>query len=240
MPGRKVRKILVSVKFVSAILGPETAAPILWTLEKMRPFCRKNPVHKIPRFGGGGVQFYGRLEKMRPFCRKKPVHKIPRLGGGIWGLGGGGKCRFYFYGRADFSDLGCRMMAALFGPHFVASAPPLKSVEFSFVNLPSLLVSVATPADPRGEKRNFFFVQILGGEKLLNFLLKSAGEIFLSGLRGAKYFSNAFRIVFGSFLRFSKCFSCRFKSFAGAVSFCRHAALTSCTLRNKCENSCAV
>ena len=26
-------------------------------------------------------------------------------GGGILGLGGGGKCRFYFYGRGDFSDL---------------------------------------------------------------------------------------------------------------------------------------
>ena len=43
---------------------------------------------------------------MRPFCRKNPVHKIPRFrGGGILGLGGGGECRFYFYGRADFSDL---------------------------------------------------------------------------------------------------------------------------------------
>ena len=26
-------------------------------------------------------------------------------GGGILGLGGGGECRFYFYGRADFSEL---------------------------------------------------------------------------------------------------------------------------------------
>ena len=41
---RKIlRKILVSVKFVSAILGPEMAAPILWTPGKMRSFCRKNP-----------------------------------------------------------------------------------------------------------------------------------------------------------------------------------------------------
>ena len=32
------------------------------------------------------------------------VHKIPRFGGGgNFGLGGG-KCRFYFYGRGDFSD----------------------------------------------------------------------------------------------------------------------------------------
>ena len=45
----------MSVKFLSAILGPEMAAPILWMPGKMRPFCRKNHVHKIPRFRGGGV-----------------------------------------------------------------------------------------------------------------------------------------------------------------------------------------
>ena len=44
------RKIPVSVKFVSAILGPEMAAPILWTPGKMRSFCRKNNVRKIPPF----------------------------------------------------------------------------------------------------------------------------------------------------------------------------------------------
>ena len=70
------RKILVSVKFVSAILGPEMAAPILWTPRKMRPFCRKSHVHKIPRFRGGV----------------------------FWFFFGGGECRFYFYGREDFSD----------------------------------------------------------------------------------------------------------------------------------------
>ena len=37
------RKILVSVKFLSAILGPEMGASILWTPGKMRSFCRKNP-----------------------------------------------------------------------------------------------------------------------------------------------------------------------------------------------------
>ena len=31
--------------------------------------------------------------------------KIPRFrGGGILGFLGGGECRFYFYGRGDFSD----------------------------------------------------------------------------------------------------------------------------------------
>ena len=71
------RSAEVSVKFVSAILGPEMEAPILWTPGKMRSFCRKNPVHKIPRFRGGG---------------------------GLWVLGVGGECRFYFYGRADLSE----------------------------------------------------------------------------------------------------------------------------------------
>ena len=49
----------MSVKFVSAILGPEMGAPILWTPGKMRPFCRKNHVHKIPRFRGGGILGFG-------------------------------------------------------------------------------------------------------------------------------------------------------------------------------------
>ena len=43
----------MSVKFVSAILGPEMGAPILWTPGKMRSFCRKNHVRKIPLLGGG-------------------------------------------------------------------------------------------------------------------------------------------------------------------------------------------
>ena len=47
------RKILVPVKFVSAILGPEMGAPILWTPGKMRSACRKNHVRKIPLFWGG-------------------------------------------------------------------------------------------------------------------------------------------------------------------------------------------
>ena len=68
-----VRKILVS-----AILGPEMAAPI----------------------------FYGHLEKC-VLSAGKPV-SIKFLvsgGGGILGLGGGGGGRrFYFYGRADFSE----------------------------------------------------------------------------------------------------------------------------------------
>ena len=60
------QKILVSVKFWSAILGPEMAAPILWTPGTNAFFLQENlHVHKIPRFGGGG-------------------------GFGFWVLGGGG------------------------------------------------------------------------------------------------------------------------------------------------------
>ena len=51
----RLRKILVSAKFLSAILGPEMGASILWTPGKMRSFCKKTHVHKIPRFRGGGI-----------------------------------------------------------------------------------------------------------------------------------------------------------------------------------------
>ena len=75
---RKIRKILVSVKFVSAILGPEMAAPILRTPGKMPSFCRKTSMSiKFLVLGGGEFGFWG---------------------------GGPGKCRFYFYGREDFSE----------------------------------------------------------------------------------------------------------------------------------------
>ena len=72
--GPFLRKILVSVKFVSAILGLEMAAPILWTPGKMRSFCRKTHVHKIPPFRGGG----------------------------ILGLGGGGECPILFLWARGF------------------------------------------------------------------------------------------------------------------------------------------
>ena len=65
---------------MSAILGPEMAAPMLWAPGKISFFLQENlHAHKIPRFGGGGYL-------------------------GFWG-GGWGKCRFYFHGREDFSDV---------------------------------------------------------------------------------------------------------------------------------------
>ena len=70
-----VRKILVSVKFMSAILGPEMAAPILWTPRISAFFLQENlHVHKIPRFGGVF---------------------------GVWG-GGGGSADFIFMGAGIF------------------------------------------------------------------------------------------------------------------------------------------
>ena len=42
---------------------------------------------------------------------------------------------------------------------------------------PSKLFGVATPAEPRGENK-LFFVQILGGEKLLKFVEKCRWNIF--------------------------------------------------------------
>ena len=50
----EIQKILVSVKFLSAILGPEMGASILWTPGKCVLSAGKTHVHKIPRFRGGG------------------------------------------------------------------------------------------------------------------------------------------------------------------------------------------
>ena len=75
---RMFRKILVSVKFLSAILGPEMGVSILWTPGKNALFLQEKPmsIKFLDFFGGGGIL-------------------------GFWG----GECRFYFCGRADFSDM---------------------------------------------------------------------------------------------------------------------------------------
>ena len=73
--GQLLRKTLVSIKLLSAILGPEMAAPILWTPGKNAFFLQEKPM---------SIKFLV-------------------LGGGYFGFWGGrGECRFYFYGRADF------------------------------------------------------------------------------------------------------------------------------------------
>ena len=73
-PQSSIRKILMSVKFVSAILGPEMAAQILWVPRISAFFLQENlRVQKIPRLG-----VYGRGDfsescwetKLPFFCRK--------------------------------------------------------------------------------------------------------------------------------------------------------------------------
>ena len=65
---QKIRKMLVSIKFLSAILGPEMAAPIFMDTWKNAFFLQEKPM---------SIKFL---------------------------LLGGGECRFYFYGRRDFSE----------------------------------------------------------------------------------------------------------------------------------------
>ena len=62
------------------------AAPILWTPGKKRPFCRKNHVHKIPRFWGGGV---------------------------FWVLGGGGEVPILFLWARGIYQINSREKAEL-------------------------------------------------------------------------------------------------------------------------------
>ena len=54
---------------------------------------------------------------------------------------------------------------------------------FSGFSVQGMVLSVATPAKPRGEKK-LFFVQILGGEKLLKFVEKCRWNIFKRPERG--------------------------------------------------------
>ena len=83
-------------------------------------------------------------------------------------------------------------------------------------------LSLATPADPRGEIILYFLAQ-LGGEKLL----ESGGETFFKRPERGLKFSVTFRIVFRIlFARLSNRFCVKYFFFSGAISFCRRAALT--------------
>ena len=65
----------MSVKFSSAILGPEMAAPILWAPGKIALFLQEKPMSI----------------------------KVLLLGGGVfWVLGGGGSADFIFMGARIF------------------------------------------------------------------------------------------------------------------------------------------
>ena len=75
-----IRQVLVSVKFLSAVLGPEMAAPILWT----------------PRISAFFLQ-----EKT-----SMSIQFLAFLGGGFCVLGGGGgSADFIFMGALGFADL---------------------------------------------------------------------------------------------------------------------------------------
>ena len=54
-----IRKDLVSVKLLSAILGPEMGAPILWTPGKNAFFLQEKPMSIKFLVLGGGVGFWG-------------------------------------------------------------------------------------------------------------------------------------------------------------------------------------
>ena len=79
------------------------------TLNQKNPRVRKIRVRNSGA-GNGCANFMDAWKKCVLSAGKTHVHKIPRvLGGGgevFWVSGGGGEeeCRFYFYGRADFSD----------------------------------------------------------------------------------------------------------------------------------------
>ena len=97
------------------------------------------------------------------------------------------------------------------GPHNLRAALDQKDPGHT------IFVSVATPAEPRGEKVTcFFLVRKVWAVKNFYNLLRSASEIFLSGLRGAKNCSVAFRIVFRIFFRgFKTAFRIDLKAFCG-------------------------
>ena len=61
--------------------------------------------------GNGCANFMGTWKKCVLSAEKPHAHKILCLGGGgvfwVWG-GGRRECRFYFYGREDFSECYCR------------------------------------------------------------------------------------------------------------------------------------
>ena len=74
---------------------------------------QKNPRVRIIFVGNFGAgNHYGCVNFMDAwknafFLQEKPMSiKFLLLGGGGLVFGGGGECRFYFYGRADFSE--CR------------------------------------------------------------------------------------------------------------------------------------
>ena len=55
--------------------------------------------------GNGCTNFMGAWKNAFFLQKKTHAHQIPRFFGGVFWALAGGECRFYFYGREDFSDL---------------------------------------------------------------------------------------------------------------------------------------
>ena len=88
------------------------------------------------------------------------------------------------------------------------------------------LVIVATPAEPRGAKNTFLFWCKIWAVK--NFS-KSAGEKFLSGVRGLNIFGQHSDRFSDPFRVFQTISDFRIDlNVLGAVSFCRRAVQTTC------------
>ena len=83
----QIRKILVSVQFLSAILGPEMGASILWTPGKNAFFLQEKPM---------SIKF------------------LVFAGGGIWGFGGGGGVPILFLWARGFSEQNTEAITRVF------------------------------------------------------------------------------------------------------------------------------
>ena len=69
------------------------------------PRVRKSPFVRNSGAGNGCANFMDAWKNAFFLQEKKPMSiKFRVLGGVFWVWGGGGKCRFYFYGREDFSE----------------------------------------------------------------------------------------------------------------------------------------
>ena len=82
---------------------------MLFILSNSQEMYQKNPrVHKIrvrnSGAGNGCANFMDTWKKCVLSAGKTVSVKFLLFWGGVLG-GGGGKCRFYFYGRADFSEM---------------------------------------------------------------------------------------------------------------------------------------
>ena len=65
------------------------------------PRVRKSRVRNSGA-GNGCVNFMDAWKKAFVLQEKPMSIKFPRFRGGYFGFGGGGECRFYFYGRRNF------------------------------------------------------------------------------------------------------------------------------------------